>query len=108
MNESEFNVLAGSTLDRLAAAVENSQLDCDCEFKGEGVLEIGFENGTRIIVNRQAAAQELWVAAKSGGFHFRHDGANWRNARDGTELFATLSRLVSEQAGRSVVLGPGR
>ncbi len=108
MNESEFSVLAGSTLERLAAAVENSQLDCDCEFKGDGVLEIGFENGTRIIVNRQSAARELWIAAKSGGFHFRHDGTSWRNARDGTELFATLSRLVSEQSGQSVVLGPSR
>ena len=108
MNESEFNALAVSTLDRLAAAIEGSQLECDCEFKGDGVLEIGFENGTRIIVNRQSAAQELWVAAKSGGFHFRYDGSSWLNARDGSELFATLSRLVSEQSGQSVVLGPVR
>lgn len=108
MNESEFNALAVSTLDRLAAAIEGSQLECDCEFKGDGVLEIEFENGIRIIVNRQSAAQELWVAAKSGGFHFRHDGTSWLNARDGSELFATLSRLVSEQSGQSVVLGPVR
>lgn len=76
MNESEFNLLADSTLDGVAQSIECAQHDCDCEYKGVGVLEIGFENGTKIIVNRQSAARQIWVAARSGGFHFRHDGTN--------------------------------
>jgi CyaY protein len=58
-----------------------------------------------MIINRHAAAREIWVAAKSGGFHYRHDGTAWRDTRDGDELFAALSRLVSAQAGAPVTLG---
>ena len=50
------------------------------------------------------AAREIWVAARSGGFHFRWDGAAWRNTRDGSELFAALSNLVSQQLGRGLRL----
>jgi len=57
-----------------------------------------------MIVNRHAAAREIWVAARSGGFHFRWDGRQWRDTRNGTELFAALSKLVSAQSGRPVVL----
>ena len=69
-----------------------------------GVLEIELHDGSKIIVNRHAPAQELWVAARSGGFHFRWDGRCWRDTRDGSELFAALSALISAQAGVAVVL----
>jgi CyaY protein len=44
------------------------------------------------------------VAAKSGGYHFRSDGARWVNTRDGADLFAALSAYVSQQAGETVNL----
>jgi CyaY protein len=49
--------------------------------------------------------QEIWVAAKSGGFHYRRDGERWVNTRDQSELFASLSRMASEQGGVELVLG---
>lgn len=107
MDENDFNDLADATIERIAAAVEASGADCDWELKEGGVLELEFADGSRIIVNRHAAAQEVWVAARSGGYHFRHDGRAWVNTRDGTELFAALSRYVSEQAGAPVVLTAG-
>jgi len=72
-----------------------------------GVLEIEFENGTKMIINRHSAAREIWVAAKSGGFHFRPEGGRWVATRDGTELYALLSELVGEQSGTSVTLTAG-
>ena len=54
--------------------------------------------------HRHGAAREIWVAAKSGGFHFRYDGNAWRDTRDGAELFAAVSRLASLQSGAPVVL----
>ena len=104
MDESEFMRLAEHTLQQLDRRIEASGIDADCEFKGTGVLEIEFGDGSKIIVNSQAAAQEIWVAAKSGGFHFRGEGGRWVNTRDGTELFAALSACVSQQAGISVNL----
>jgi CyaY protein len=70
------------------------------------VLEIEFiDNGSKIIVNSQAPMQEMWVAAKSGGFHYKHNGESWINTRDQSELFSSLSKMVSEQGGVQLVLG---
>jgi CyaY protein len=104
MNDSEFEALAAGTLERIERALEASGVDADWELKEGGVLEIEFDDGAKIIVNRHAAAREIWVAARAGGFHFRWDGAGWCDSRDGTELFAALSRLVSAQSGRAVIL----
>lgn len=104
MTDSEFEALTAAALGRVEQALEDSGVDADVQSKSGGVLEIEFDNSSKMIINRQAAARELWVAAKSGGFHFRWDGAVWRDTRDGSELFAVLSRLVSAQSGRGVVL----
>jgi len=104
MTDSEFEDLTDATLDRFEAALEASGVDADVQSKSGGVLEIEFDNGTKMVINRNAALRELWVAAKSGGFHYRWDGAAWRDSRDGSELFAALSRFVSAQSGRGVVL----
>jgi CyaY protein len=104
MEESEFMQVAEQTLQELDRRIEASGIDIDCKFKGTGVLEIEFGDGSKIIVNSQSAAREIWVAAKSGGYHFRRDGGRWLNTRDCTELFAALSNCVSQQAGESVDL----
>jgi CyaY protein len=102
MTESEYSHLADAVMQRLEAALDAT--DLDYEQAAGGVLEIEFENGSKMVVNRQAAAQEIWVAAKSGGFHYRWDGAAWVDTRSGEELFTALSRLASAQAGEAVVL----
>ena len=107
MDASEFIRLAEQTLQELDRRIEASDIDADGEFKGTGVLEIEFGDGSKIIVNSQAAARKIWVAAKSGGYHFRDDGWRWVNTRDGTELFAALSAYVSQKAGESVNLATG-
>jgi CyaY protein len=104
MTDSEFEALAGTALAAVERTIEAAGLDIDIQAKGAGVLELEFQDGSKMIINRHAAAREIWVAAKSGGFHFRHDGTAWRNTRDGAELFAALSGLVSAQAGAPVTL----
>jgi CyaY protein len=104
MTSSEFDSLADAMLERIARAVEESGADCDCEPKGSGVLELEFADGSRIVVNRHSAARQIWIAAKSGGYHYQWDGSDWVDTRKGGELLAALSKLVSEQSGRAVVL----
>ncbi len=106
MTDAEFESLADATLAALERAIDRSGLDADIQAKGAGVLEIEFADGTKMIINRHTAAREIWVAAKSGGFHFRHDGKAWRDTRDGAELYAALSRLVSAQGATPVILAP--
>jgi CyaY protein len=104
MSESEFIERSDAALARLEAALEACGADIDFELKDGGVLELEFGNGTKIIVNRHAAAQEIWVAARSGGYHYRWDGARWVDTRGGEELFAALSRYATAQAGEPVTL----
>jgi iron-sulfur cluster assembly protein CyaY len=104
MDESEFEALAAQALQSIERALDESGIDADFELKEGGVLELEFADGSKIIVNRHGAAREIWVAARSGGFHFRWDGSAWRDTREGTELFAALSRLVSAQSGSGVIL----
>jgi CyaY protein len=105
MNEAEFNHQAAATLLRLEQAIEASGADIDFENAGD-ILTLEFTNGSRIIINKQGAARQIWVAAKSGGFHYGYDDAThgWVNDQSGIELFADLSRLVSAQAGAPVTL----
>ena len=102
MDEREFETRAAQALTAIEQALEAAELDADFELKEGGILEIEFADGTKIIVNRHGAAREIWVAARSGGFHFRWDGSAWRDTRNGTELFAALSELISGQLGRGV------
>ncbi len=108
MSETEFLQLAEESLSAIENALDahHDVLDVECSRQGN-VLEIEFiDSGSKVIVNIQAAMQELWVAARSGGFHYRHDGQHWQDTREHGELFAMLSRIVSEQGGVSVQLQP--
>jgi CyaY protein len=110
MTESEFLARAEHALTAIEVALERAsdegKLDVECSRSGN-VLEIEFiDDGSKIIVNSQAPMQELWVAARSGGFHYRHENDLWLNTRDGSELFASLSKVVSEQGGVDLMIGP--
>ncbi len=107
MTESEFEALAGDALAALERAFEAALPGADVQTKGSGVLEIEFDDGSKMVINRHGAAREIWVAARSGGFHFRYDGSRWRDTRDSSELFEAVSRLASQQAGVPVTLGSG-
>jgi CyaY protein len=104
MTESEFEAVADATLERLEQAFAESAPDVDVQSKGPGMLEVEFDNGSKLVINRHGAAREIWVAAKSGGFHFRHQDGEWRDTRDGGEFFAAVSRLASAQGGAPVLL----
>ena len=109
MGESEFLAQAEAALDAIEAALDDLNdadvVDVECKRSGN-VLEIEFiDNGSKIIVNSQAAMQELRVAARSGGYHYKRNDGKWLNTRDGSELFRALSDMVSAQGGVPVVLG---
>lgn len=108
MQESDFERLAEASLNALEGALEDaaeaSGAQVDIQAGEGGVLELEFQDGSKIVINRHSAAREIWVAAKSGGFHFRWDGARWRDTRSNADLVAVVARLVSEHSGRSVQL----
>lgn len=100
MNDSDFIRLTDAAFARIQQGLESAGLDF--ELPADGILEIEFDDDSKIVINRHSAAREIWVAARSGGFHFRHDGAAWNDTRDGSELFAKLTSLIASQGGGAV------
>ena len=104
MNESEFDKKATDTLLRIEQGIEESGADIDFEAAG-GILTLEFVNGTKIIINKQGAARQIWVAAKSGGYHYGFIDGQWINDQGGGELMSELSRFIREQSDEEVNLG---
>lgn len=80
---------------------ELTDADIDNQRVG-GMITITFANHSQIIVNLQKPLQEVWMAARAGGFHYRYDGQAWMDTKGQGEFFAHLSRYASEQSGRSL------
>ncbi len=105
MTETEFIALAERTLHRIGGALDEALRDSDADADwslNDGILEIECEDGSKLIVNRHLPNREIWVAARSGGFHFRIVDGAWRDTRSGAELGAEVARLLGEQAGLPV------
>jgi len=102
MTETEFLALVDQVLDSIESQADDwaASQDVDIETSRSGnVLTLVFEDGTHVVVNSQAAMQEIWVAARSGGFHYRYDGQSWNDTRGGPGLPDALSQICSEAAG---------
>jgi CyaY protein len=97
VTESEFHLAVDGVLARIERAAEASEgVEADLE---SGVLTLGCPDGSRIIVNRQTASREIWVAARSGGFHYAWREGAWRDTRSAAELFGALGEIIAAQAG---------
>ena len=109
ITESEFIGVADQALaaigGALDAALAASDVDLDWSLN-DGILTIECEDGSKLIVNRHVPNREIWVAARSGGFHFRPSDRLWRDTRSGDELGTALTALLREQAGLPLVLPP--
>ena len=99
-SEAEFNRAASATLAHIEHALEAA--DLDFETPAEGILEVEFEDGSKIIINRHGVAREIWVAARSGGFHFKPQAGDWIDTKDSTPLYTKLAALVAAQGGGSI------
>lgn len=107
VTDSAFIATADATLAAIGAAVDDaldrSEADVDWSLN-DGILEIDCGAQGKLIVNRHVPNREIWVAARSGGFHFHAEGGRWRDTRSGADLAATLTRLLHEQAGLDISL----
>jgi CyaY protein len=105
MTDATYHALTQAVLARIESTVdgwlEADVIDIDAHRTG-GLLELSFPGGSKLIINTQPPLQELWLAARSGGFHFRCLNGQWVNTRDGEEFFAALSRCASAQGGQAL------
>ncbi|WP_041432844.1 iron donor protein CyaY [Thiobacillus denitrificans] len=99
-NEAEFNHAAAATLARIERALEDA--DLDFETPADGIVEVEFDDGSKIIINRHGVAREIWVAARSGGFHFKRQAGDWIDTKSGEPLYDKLAALVAAQGGTTI------
>ena len=97
MDEAEFNQSVDVALARIEAGVEAA--DLDFKTPADGIHEIEFDDGSKIIVNRHGVAREIWIAARSGGFHFKPEGSAWVDTKSGEDLYLKLAALIAAQGG---------
>ena len=100
LTEARFHDLVDATQEKLEDIFDDSGLDVDLE-SSAGVLTVKFENGTQLIFSRQEPLRQLWLAARSGGFHFDYneEDNNWQCDTSDELLSEMLARVVMEQAG---------
>ena len=103
MTDSDYMDRAEAALAAIERACDRindaTEADIDNQRVG-GMITLSFPNGSQLIVNLQKPLQEIWLAARSGGYHYRHDGQAWVDTKTGEEFFSNLSREATLQAGQ--------
>jgi CyaY protein len=109
LSEAEYTRRAHAALAAIEATIDrwldDDVIDIDTHRTG-GLLELSFPGGSKIILNLQPPLQELWMAARAGGFHYRWTEGAWRDSRSGGEFFAALSAQASAQGGCALAFTP--
>ncbi len=106
MTETEFLQAAEETIFAIEDALDDCDVDIDFDTMGE-VLTLIFENKSQVIINKQTPLKQIWVAAKSGGFHFDYndDKQDWvLNSDSSKTLKECLNEYCTAQAGETVAL----
>ena len=94
MNETEFHQLVDSQLERIEAAIDEAGADIDYETSGN--------DGSQIIINRQEPMREIWLASKSGGYHFKSIDGEWICSKTGLELLTLLKQECDKHADEPI------
>lgn len=102
VSDTEYQRLAQAALLTVETTVDRwlqeDVVDIDPQRTG-GLLELSFPGGSKIVINTQPPLQELWLASRDGGFHFKLVDGHWCDTKDGRDFFEVLSREASAQAG---------
>jgi CyaY protein len=109
LSDAGYRALASRLLGSIEAQVDRWLQDDVVDIDGArtgGLLELSFPGGSKIVINTQPPLQEIWLAARRGGFHYRHGADGWTDTKTGEEFFAVLSACASEQAQRPLKFEP--
>jgi CyaY protein len=104
LSDTDYHRLTSEVMARIESTVDgllqDDVIDIDTHRTG-GLLELGFTDGSKIVINTQPPLHELWLASRAAGYHFKYVGGAWRE-REGREFFDVLSEAASKQGGKPV------
>lgn len=109
MTDLEYQDHAEQALNAVERACDgiNDETDADIDNQRTGgMITLTFSDRSQIIINLQKPLQEIWMAAKAGGFHYQFKDGQWLGTKDGREFFASLSQCASAQAGQTLLFKP--
>lgn len=101
MNDTEFHQYVDQQLERIEHLIDDSGADIDYETSGN-VMTLEFEDRSQIVINRQEPMHEIWLASKSGGFHFQYTGSQWICSKTGLELLELVKQECEKRVGESI------
>ena len=101
MNDTEYHQLVDQEFNRLEEAIDDSGADIDYETVGN-VMTLEFEDRSQIVINRQEPMQEIWLASKSGGYHFSYQDNSWICSKTGLEFFALVKQECEKQSDEQI------
>ncbi|GAK84768.1 frataxin homolog CyaY [Vibrio ponticus] len=101
MNDTEFHQHADEQMQFIEEMIDESGADIDYETSGN-VMTLEFEDRSQIIINRQEPMREIWLASRSGGFHFAYVDQQWICSKTGLELIAMVKQECEKHAGEAI------
>ncbi|MBN8745982.1 Protein CyaY [Xylophilus ampelinus] len=102
MTDPEYLDLAEAALAAIEQGCDRINEATDADIDNQrvgGMITLTFANRSQLVINLQPPLHEIWLAARTGGYHYRHDGRQWLDTKTGEELFENLSREATLQAG---------
>ncbi|WP_350432445.1 iron donor protein CyaY [Shewanella sp. H8] len=102
MTDTEFHQLADEMFGKIENAVEKAidEQDADVDINASGnVLQLSFEDGSQIVINKQEPLHEIWLATKSGGYHFNYADKKWLDTRNSIEFMPFVIDAINKQSG---------
>lgn len=101
MNDSQYHQMVDELLINLEELLDDCEVDIDYE-SASSILTLIFENGTKIIINKQPPLHQVWVATKFNGHHFNYQNGLWIDERGGSEFWQFMDEAATKQAGQPV------
>jgi len=103
MKDALYHELIDNLFIHIEEALDECEQDMDYE-SGEGILTVILPDQSKIILNKQAPLQQLWVATKFNGHHFNYTDNKWIDERTGAEFYQFMDDAMSRQADVAIVL----
>ncbi|GLO62305.1 protein CyaY [Vibrio sp. MACH09] len=100
MNDTEYHQLVDQQFTKLEEAIDESGADIDYETVGN-VMTLEFDDRSQIVINRQEPMKEIWLASKSGGFHFSYQNEQWLCSKTEMELFEMVKQECDKHSGEA-------
>jgi CyaY protein len=103
MQDREFDEIVENLFNSIEDEVDELDADVDVDSTA-GMLTLEFPDGSSVVLSRQVANHEIWVAARSGGFHLAYGAHHWVCGTTDEALGELLNRIFTEQLNQPVTI----